>query len=214
MNVRRLLSLALIVVGAALLLYVGSQYGQMYLEQRRMARQWQQDIAQQQAHTAAKQDSAADNLVRLRIPKIELDSFVMEGTTRRALLLGPAHMENTAQPGQTGNSVITGHRDTFFRHIHELQSGDELVVQRGAKTFHYVVTGKKVVEPTDLSVIQPTRDSELTLLTCYPTYYVGPAPKRLAVFSRLQRTGELHRASQQSGESSDNAHLRAAGATQ
>jgi LPXTG-site transpeptidase (sortase) family protein len=88
-------------------------------------------------------------------------------------------------PGEAGNVVITGHRDTFFRHIHELQKGDTVVVQRDGKTFRYEVTGKKIVEPTDVSVLQPTNDSRMTLITCYPFNYIGPAPKRLVVFSKL-----------------------------
>jgi sortase A len=58
-------------------------------------------------------------------------------------------------------------------------------VQRAGTTYRYQVFGKKIVEPDDMSVIRPVQDSQLTLITCYPTYYIGPAPKRLAVFSRL-----------------------------
>ena len=94
-------------------------------------------------------------------------------------------MSQTPAPGETGNSVITGHRDTFFRHIHELEKGDTVLVQRDGKTYRYQVTGKKIVEPDDLSAIRPVKDSQLTLITCYPTYYIGPAPKRLVVFSKL-----------------------------
>lgn len=128
-------------------------------------------------------------MVRLVIPKIDLTSFVVEGTTHKALLLGPGHMTKTAEPGAIGNSVITGHRDTFFRHIYELQKGDQLFVERGGKRFVYEVTGKKIVEPSDMSVVRPTEDAQVTLITCYPTYFIGPAPKRLVVFSKL--AGEL-----------------------
>ena len=94
-------------------------------------------------------------------------------------------MKETAMPGETGNAVITAHRDTFFRHIYELSKGDQIEVRRNGRTFIYAVTGKKVVMPEDMSVIEPTTDAQLTLITCYPTYYIGPAPKRLVVFSRL-----------------------------
>jgi sortase A len=88
-------------------------------------------------------------------------------------------------PGQTGNAVITGHRDTFFRHIYELVKGDKIQVRRAGSVFTYEVTGKKIVMPEDVSVIRQTPDPQLTLITCYPTYYIGPAPKRLVVFSKL-----------------------------
>jgi LPXTG-site transpeptidase (sortase) family protein len=188
-RVRDRLSPALLVVGALLVAYVGAQYGHMYFEQRRLQREWQQQQQMSDAHRSSARPATArsddDGLTRLTVPRIDLDSIVVEGTSHRALLLGPGHMRTTPAPGEAGNSVISGHRDTFFRHLHELDRGDTLIVQRGGKTFRYQVTGKKVVEPDDLSVIRPAKDAELTLITCYPTYYVGPAPKRLVVFSRL-----------------------------
>jgi sortase A len=124
-------------------------------------------------------------LTRLEIPKIQMDAIVVEGASRRELSEGPGHMKQTAQPGETGNAVITGHRDTFFRHIYELNKGDQIQVRRSGRVFTYQVTGKRIVMPEDISVIKPTNDPQLTLITCYPTYYIGPAPKRLVVFSKL-----------------------------
>lgn len=188
-RIRSALSPALVVLGVVLLGYVGAQYGQMYVEQRHLAREWQRQQAGLQKANLGQPSTPAkiedDGLTRLSAPKIELDSVVVEGTSHRALLVGPGHIPGTPAPGETGNSVITGHRDTFFRHIHELDKGDTVLVQREGKTFTYEVIGKKVVEPDDISVLRPARDSRLTLITCYPTYYIGPAPKRLVVFSRL-----------------------------
>src|SRR5207237_6803091 len=92
------------------------------------------------------------------------------------------------RPGEPGNAVITGHRDTFFRHIYELQKGDEILVRRNGELYKYQVTGKKIVDPEDVSVLKQTTDAQLTLITCYPTYYIGPAPQRLVVFSKLVPT--------------------------
>jgi len=175
----------LMVVGVILLVYVGVQYGQMYWAQRDLERRWaaQQTIGNDQPKSAAlKMD---DGLMRLSIPKIDLAAVVVEGTSHRSLLLGPGHMKETPAPGQAGNAVITGHRDTFFRHIYELQKGDEILVQRSGKTFKYEVTSKRIVQPDDMSVLKPSQESRLTLITCYPTYYIGPAPERLIVTSRL-----------------------------
>jgi sortase A len=182
-RVRVALSPVLLLLGGMLLVYVGGQYGQMYMEQRRLAEEWR--IQQQVRLDGAHQTVAGDGLTRIRAPKIGLDSFVVEGVSNQDLLLGPGHMPDTALPGDPGNAVISGHRDTFFRHIHELDKGDTLIVQRDGKTFTYEVTGKKIVSPSDISVVKPTPGSRMTLITCYPTYFIGPAPKRLVVFSKL-----------------------------
>lgn len=174
------LPLSLMVTGVALLIYVSVQYGTMYREQKRLAEVWQQ-----QNQAAPAPTPAVDSLTRLVIPKIHLDVVVVEGTSRHQLLVGPGHIENTAAPGDSGNAVITGHRDTFFRHIFELSKGDIVELRRNGGLYQYEVTGKKIVDPSDVSVIQPTQDAQLTLITCYPTYYIGPAPERLVVTSRL-----------------------------
>lgn len=171
----------LIVAGVALLLYVVSQYATMYAAQRRLTQQWQQQNLQLPVGPAG----LVTTLTRLSIPSIKLDAVVVEGVNRRDLLMGPGHLPNTPEPGEPGNAVISGHRDTFFRHIHELKNGDYILVERAGRRFRYEVTGKKVVEPNDMAVVQPTPGTQLTLLTCYPTYYIGPAPQRLVVFSRL-----------------------------
>ena len=103
----------------------------------------------------------------------------------RALRAGPGHLRDSATPGEPGNSVIVAHRDTFFRHVYELQKGDDILVRRNGQLFKYQVTGKKIVKPDDVSVLKQTTDPQLTLITCYPTYYIGPAPERLVVFSKL-----------------------------
>jgi len=179
---RRWLSWGLVATGIALLLYTGAQYWKMYSGQQQLKSQWQQ----QAAVSASTRQPAGPVLTRLRIPKISLDAIVAEGTSPKALLEGPGHLEETALPGEQGNAVIAGHRDTFFRHIFELSAGDEIMVERNGQTFRYEVTGKKIINPDDTSVIAPSRGSQLTLITCYPPHYIGPAPERFAVFSKLR----------------------------
>jgi sortase A len=106
-------------------------------------------------------------------------------------------MKETAMPGETGNAVITGHRDTFFRHIYELAKGDEIQVRRNGRVFTFVVTGQRIVQPDDVSVLKQTDDPQLTLITCYPTYYIGPAPQRLVVFSKLVDSSDYGQPSKQ-----------------
>jgi sortase A len=184
---RRVMSLALVVIGTVLLGYVAGEYWGMYRSQKNLESEWQRQAATVSVPGHA--DISPDQLLtRLVIPKIEMDAIVVEGASRKQLSEGPGHMKETAQPGEAGNAVITAHRDTFFRHIYELNKGDQIQVRRSGRTFTYEVTGKRIVMPEDVSVIRQTDDPELTLITCYPTYYIGPAPKRLVVFSRLIET--------------------------
>jgi len=174
----------LMLAGAGLLGYVAGQYGKMVVSQRQLETEWQRQAASAQLPN----QSAApirEALTKIVIPKIKLDAIVVEGDSREQLLAGPGHLTHTAAPGESGNAVITAHRDTFFRHIYELNPGDEITLLRDGRTFRYQVTGKKIVKPDDVSVLQPASDARLTLITCYPTYYIGPAPERLVVFSRL-----------------------------
>jgi len=183
--VHRHFSVILIVVGAMLLGYVGMEYADMMWSQRQLQKQWA--LQQARGHEQGEVETVADDgLTRLTIPKIDLAAVVVEGTNRKQLLLGPGHMAGTPAPGERGNSVITAHRDTFFRHIYELQKGDELVVQRKGKIYRYAVLTKRIVKPTDTSVVDQADDeARLTLITCYPTYYIGPAPERLVVTGKL-----------------------------
>lgn len=192
-STRQAISLFFLVLGLALVGYVGSQYWEMYRSQRQLQAQWEKQTAAVSTPGQPKL-SAEEMLTRVSIPKINLDAIVVEGDTPRQLTKGPGHMTETAYPGETGNAVITGHRDTFFRHIYELQKGDAIFVRRNGESFKYEVTGKKVVKPEDVSVLNPTPDAQLTLITCYPTYYIGPAPERLVVFSKLVDHGTEMRA--------------------
>jgi sortase A len=176
----------MVALGAVMLSYVGVEYSRMYLGQRKLAREWRRQ--QQLANWSEQPQPVQGGLTRISIPKINLDAIVAEGTTRHDLLLGPGHMLKTPEPGEFGNAVITGHRDTFFRHLHELEKGDVITVLRDGKSYRYEVTAKKIVAAADVSVIQAAKSSRLTLITCYPTYYIGPAPDRLVVFT--QRVSE------------------------
>jgi LPXTG-site transpeptidase (sortase) family protein len=174
-DTRRILSYMLFVVGGVLLTYVGGTYAWMYHEQHRLLREWK-----------AQQAAGENSLVKLSIPRIHLRAVVLEGTSRRSLLLGPAHLEGTGAPGVRGNMVIAGHRDTFFRHIDSLRYGDDVYILKSSEQFHYVVVRKRVVESTNVSVLHATKDSELTLITCYPTHAIGPAPERLVITAKLK----------------------------
>src|SRR5262249_39158896 len=182
---RRAISLAFLIVGACLLGYVGARYFDMYQTQRALEKEWEHQAAAAVRDTGRPAIAPSEMLIRLQIPRIKLDAVVLEGATSAQLGKGPGHLEETAIPGEAGNAVIRAHRDPFFRHIFELTEGDEIIVHRGGESLRFHVTGKKIVEPNDLSVLEPTPNAQLTLITCYPTYYIGPAPQRLVVFSKL-----------------------------
>lgn len=117
----------------------------------------------------------------LRIPKIDVEVPVLEGTDDLTLNRGVGHVTGTANPGESGNVAIAGHRDGFFRGLKDIALGDkiDLVTLQGTETF--VIDHIVIVEPTDVSVLQPRSRASLTLITCYPFYFIGNAPKRYIV---------------------------------
>lgn len=122
----------------------------------------------------------------IKIPKISVDRVVVEGVGVEELKKGPGHYPETALPGQLGNMVISGHRTTYgapFFRLDELATGDEILIQDGQGTFKYRVSEKKIVAPTDLSVILPSSDARITLTTCNPKY---SAKQRLIIVGTLE----------------------------
>jgi sortase A len=122
-------------------------------------------------------------LALLRIPKIRLEVPVFNGTDDLTLNRGVGRISGTAHVGARGNLGIAGHRDGFFRGLKDIQTGDtiDLVTPDGLET--YIVDNIRIVDPADVSVLQSTTISSLTLVTCYPFYFVGSAPKRYIVHS-------------------------------
>ena len=117
----------------------------------------------------------------LRIPKVHIEAPLLPGTDDVTLNRGIGHIEGTALPGTDGNAGIAGHRDGFFRGLKDISPGDtiELETQQGREV--YRVERIWIVVPEDVSVLDPTPTRALTLVTCYPFYFVGPAPQRLIV---------------------------------
>jgi sortase A len=117
----------------------------------------------------------------LRIPGIALEVPVTYGTDELVLLSGAGLVEGTGLPGSNGNVAIAAHRDTFFRGLKDLALGDHIQLVMLDRTQTYIVTDLSVVEPTDVHVLDDTGEPVLTLVTCYPFYFVGNAPKRFIV---------------------------------
>lgn len=180
---RRRWPLALVSVGLLLLAYVGFQYLSMWQEQHAFAEEWSRQAGTNPA--APVEVNGQSGVARLIIPRLDLQEIVVQGTSYKALKAGPGHLVQTPLPGDPGNSVLAGHRDTFFRKLNDLNLGDSVVVERGGRTYHFVIIGRKIVDPGDVSVLKPSPEPTLTLITCYPPHFIGPAPKRLVLTSEL-----------------------------
>ena len=124
-------------------------------------------------------------LAILRIPATGTEVPVFDSLSNTALNRGAGHVSGTALPGSNGNIAIAGHRDGFFRSLKDIEAGADIEVTtlRGSQTFR--VSELRIVDPLDVSVLDPTEDTMLTLITCYPFYYVGPAPERFIVRAKL-----------------------------
>jgi sortase A len=117
----------------------------------------------------------------LRIPKLHLEVPVLEGTDDLILNRGVGHLVGTANPGENGNLAIAGHRDGFFRGLKDIGLGDTIGMVTLKQTETYVIDRITIVDPNDVSVLKPGPRPSLTLITCYPFYFVGSAPKRYIV---------------------------------
>jgi sortase A len=127
-----------------------------------------------------------DLLGRIEIPRIGLSVAVLQGTTKRTLLMGVGHMAGTALPGQSGNIGIAGHRDTFFRDLKDIRSSDRILLRTASGVIAYEVEWIQITSPGDGSILSPTTASSLTLVTCYPFHFIGAAPERYVVHARRQ----------------------------
>jgi sortase A len=121
------------------------------------------------------------------IPRLGLSAMVAEGDSASVLQRGVGHLAGTALPGEPGNVVLAGHRDTFFSPLKQVRVGDVISVKTRGGDFEYLVESTAVVPPTAVEVLQPTRARTLTLITCFPFAYVGAAPDRFIVRAREAR---------------------------
>jgi LPXTG-site transpeptidase (sortase) family protein len=121
---------------------------------------------------------------RLEIPRLHLSVIVMEGDDDATLGRAVGHVRGTALPWEPGNSVMAGHRDTFFRPLKNIRDDDQIRLTTARGTFDYRVTRTEIVEPDDTSALEPSSTRSLTLVTCYPFVYVGSAPQRFVIHAQ------------------------------
>jgi sortase A len=125
-----------------------------------------------------------DVIGELRIPRLDLKTILVQGESSKALRRAVGHLPETPLPGEPGNVAIAGHRDSFFRPLRGIQLGDAITIQTPNGEFQYQVESTEVVLPGDVQVLQASNGNTLTLVTCFPFYYVGSAPKRFIVHAR------------------------------
>lgn len=134
----------------------------------------------------------------LRIPSLNLTVPIFEGTSEWALNRGAGRIPGTAEFNAEGNLGIAGHRDGFFRPLQHIRNGTPLYVETASATYAYRVVGIRIVAPSDVGVLHATPTPTVTLVTCYPFYYLGPAPKRFIVQAALETTNQTTHVEQSS----------------
>jgi sortase A len=127
-------------------------------------------------------------VARIEVPRLRMSAIAREGVDVRTLRGSIGHVPGTALPGEAGNAAFAAHRDTFFRPLEGIRTGDAIVITTADGVHRYTVVGTRVVDPKDVSVLRSTDRSQLTLVTCYPFDYVGSAPQRFIVQAVLVRS--------------------------
>jgi sortase A len=125
-----------------------------------------------------------DVIGEIQVPRLGLNAIVVQGDSPANLRRAVGHLSKSALPGEWGNVALAGHRDTFFRTLRDIRLGDEIKFKTRERSFEYLVESIEVVAPTDIRVLKSSTGHDLTLLTCFPFHYVGPAPNRFVVRAR------------------------------
>lgn len=117
----------------------------------------------------------------IKIPSVQIERPIIHGDGDDELKKGVGHYAGSTLPGENGNVVLAGHRDTVFKKLENIKLEDEVLLETDWGTYKYKVSDIKITEPTDTSVTEPTDYETLTVYTCYPFNYIGRAPQRYIV---------------------------------
>ena len=170
-------------MGAVVMLgYCGFVLADGWLYQKREQRHLEQLIAAAPTRPKLLAPPRTGTLIgRIEIPRVGLSVVVAEGVDTLTLRRAAGHIPGTGLPDQPGNIAISGHRDTFFRPLRNIRQDDVITLTTVGGNYRYRVVSIWIVSPSDVSVLDPTADEVLTLVTCYPFYFVGAAPERFIV---------------------------------
>jgi sortase A len=176
----------LVTFGISILAYCGYVMAESWIFQQAENRQLNQLLAHHReiprpAALAVSQPTADGLIGRIDIPRLNVSVMVMEGADKGTLQRAAGHIPGTALPGEVGNVGISAHRDTYFRPLRNIKRSDIITLTTALGEYHYRVLSTKVVSPYDVAVLNPSADQTLTLVTCYPFYFVGAAPFRFIV---------------------------------
>jgi sortase A len=174
----------LFIAGALAIFYVVLTLLHAKLYQEAAGSALDQQITAQDQHKVSLSRSVAregDVLGRIEIPRLGVMVAILEGTTSQTLRLGVGHIEGTALPGEPGNIGIAGHRDTYFRALKDIRTNDEIQIETATGLTRYQVDWTQIVAPGDTEILAPSTISAITLVTCYPFHFIGPAPERFIV---------------------------------
>jgi sortase A len=144
------------------------------VQSRRLAALHQETVAPVQLHPG-------ELLGKLTIPSIGLSAVILEGDDDATLRHALGHIPGTSLPDGSGTVGLAGHRDTFFRNLGRLRPNEIIALETPGGTYHYRVASTSIVAPSSVEVLSPQGRPSLTLVTCYPFHYIGPAPKRYVV---------------------------------
>ena len=177
---------ALIVGGVALLGWYGWKLHQQSAAQRR-AKEWLIGTAAIHRTASPSPLRRGDVIGELQIPRLQVSVMVFEGDDAGILSEGAGHIPGTALRFGAGNIGIAAHRDTYFRPLRVVHADDIVTLKTPAGTSRYAVTETKIVRPSDIGVLAQAPGRDLTLVTCYPFYYVGNAPERFIVHAQRMK---------------------------
>jgi sortase A len=185
-----------LIVGVMILGYCGFVLLDAKLYQADEIRHFQQQIKDSKpvipsmgrVQEASFHPSTGKTLGEIELTRIGVTAMILEGTDDRTLRRAVGHIPGTPLPGQSGNVAIAGHRDTFFRALRNVRQDDEITLMTLEGSYRYRVDSISVVGPEDTQVLNNSGGDILTLVTCYPFYFVGPAPRRFIV--RAQRISQ------------------------
>jgi sortase A len=182
---RLLIALAIVALGHYS--YVRAEaFLYQHIENRELDRILQAGNVHESTGTANAARPAAGSLVgRIEVPRLEVSAVVFTGSDASTLQRAVGHIPGTPLPGAPGNAGLAGHRDTFFRRLRHIEPGDEVLVTTIDGVYRYRVDETRIVEPTDVWVLDPTSGRTLTLITCYPFTFIGSAPQRFIVRASL-----------------------------
>jgi len=171
----------LLAAGAGMLGYCAFVLVDTWIYQRQASLLFDRAHLQASAIPSPGTDATSGLLGRMEIPRLGVSVIVAEGTAESTLRRAGGHIPGTSFPGQHGNVGIAGHRDTLFRPLRNIRQNDVITLTTLAGEYRYRVMSTEVVSPSDVTVLESDGHEMLTLVTCYPFYFVGPAPDRFIV---------------------------------